>query len=58
MMRATIIMMTLEILLIINNNLPVLSIEPTNLPNIASKKNQSYETLIHVVVNAIFSMPL
>ena len=45
MMRATIIMMTLEILLIINNNLPVLSIEPTNLPNIASKRTKAMKHL-------------
>lgn len=44
----------LDILLIIVNNFPVLSIDPTIFPKIASKKNHNHETLIQAIVNAIF----
>lgn len=48
----------LDILLIIVNNFPVLSIDPTIFPKIASKKNHNHETLIQAIVNAILLLPL
>ncbi len=45
----------LDNLLIIVNNFPVLSIDPTISPKIASKKNHNHETLIQAIVNAFIA---
>ena len=49
---ATAIMIMQDNLFITTNNLPDLSILPTDLPNKAKKINQIHETNIHVKVKA------
>ena len=47
-----------DILLIIVNNFPVLSIDPIIFPKIASKRTITMKTLIQTIVNAILLLPL
>ena len=55
---ATAIMIMQDNLFITTNNLPDLSILPTDLPNKAKKINQIHETNIHVKVKSEFVISL